>query len=75
MKIVTTSHAYNFGDLHEGDVFTTLGYRNMYLMKVKECYDEHGDKKNYVCLKDGRFYGCCDYNSEVIKIDCELVIK
>lgn len=75
MKIVKCekSKMILFNEIDTGCVFTTKGHEDSVLMKIPTGMNEHGYKVNAICLEYGAFYWF-DEDTEVIILDCELVI-
>lgn len=85
MKIVENTKETNpitFSDIKVGDVFKLKGDKNYY-MKTQhlgfEAYDfyydtSYYDSRNTVCLSNGKIMRTST-TTEVIPVDCELIIK
>lgn len=71
MKIVNKSETTKFRDLKPGDVFKM---NNNYYMKIKYELDANYDQLNTVSLNTNSLL-CVRQDSEVIPVDCELIIK
>lgn len=76
MKIVKCekSKMILFDEIDIGCVFTTKSCEDAVLMKIQTGMNGHGYKVNAIHLEDGTFWWC-DEDTEVIILDCELVIK
>lgn len=74
MKIVNANkQKVTFSDLKRGDVFK-LGVTNNFYMKTEFRLGYNTSKYNTVNIENGTLFETQD-NTEVIPIDCELVIK
>lgn len=62
-----------FGNLNEGDVFHLINDSANLLMKMEKCGSD-GEVENCVYLDDGTT-SWVSANTEVIPVDCELIIK
>ena len=62
-----------FKEINNGCVFTVKNDRFLTLMKMQNGMNEYGFKTNAVHLDDGTLYWF-EEDSEVIPLDCELVI-
>jgi hypothetical protein len=85
MKIIENTKEVKpitFADLEVGDVFKLSKDTNYYMKTQKFCFEEYDylfdspymDYRNTVCLSNGRIMKT-QKTTEVIPVDCELIIK
>ena len=85
MKIVENTKEINpitFANIKVGDVFKLKGDKNYYMKTQYFSFEDYDfyydtyyyDARNTVCLSNGKIMRI-DKETEVIPVDCELIIK